>query len=222
MGCEVNTDFFMNVARLIAPTPAVIAKQTYVIPVLTIRQACLLQSVMPGVAQGDADDLVLFDVVLLEWLPEAVVDALADYDIDTTLSFVADCMTMPSGADVSTPTSAAAERTGHAAHTPFLMILSDVAQVNHCDLNVMINTMSWPLFVVLAQQLNAAAARELMRWAEVELLPHMGKGAKRTLNDMRRRATGQVAVADNEPSAEEIEANRARLRAAYSPAEAQG
>ena len=74
----------------------------------------------------------------------------------------------------------------------------------------------FPFFLAMLAAADRASARELLRWANIEMLPHTGKdGYARILHDLEAAAKGEMRERDQrDVSPDVIEADQQRLREA--------
>lgn len=206
-------DVFRSIAAAGAPLVVEVEGITQVVRLPTVREAILLQTAAPGMLERDANDARLYRGVLTAWLPSNVVtflDTLSVLDVSQIVASLLEVHDLPVVEDDSKK-----KDTGHSTCPDPFLLVSDVAQVYGGSAWHVFNEMPWPFFLHLLARSNSAAARQLLRWAEVEILPHSGKAAARTLKSLEKRARGPAAKHESDhlyAPPELIQQDRARLR----------
>lgn len=158
----------------------------------TIRDAIEVLEAMPGVVAGDAGDAQVLEDALVRWLPDEVLAWIlvldpreVDRALRTLLFQGADLEMMQRRARrVRTDEPAVRER-----RVDWRLALADYCQIFQAGNPwVVYRVTPWPFFLSMLEVSGAASARELIRWVELEVLPHMGKKARGALDRLRERA----------------------------------
>jgi len=188
----------------------------------TIRDAIEILEGLPGASGGDDSDGAVVEDALQRWLP---IDVLAWL---TLLSAKKRAIVLQGllfqGVDLEgmrervkrrEERAKKDERKPASPRLDWRLALSDYCQVYHAGNPwVVYKTTPFPFFMSFLDVSGAASARELLRWVEVEVVPHLGKHAQSFVDGMRKRAEdAQDGPRPACASKEEIERDRAALKA---------
>lgn len=196
--------------------------QTYRVRPPTVRDAIEILESLPGVVAGDAGDVQVLEDALTRWLPNEVLAWLLVLEavaLDRTLKGLlfqgVDLTRMQSRARAAkNPDDQKGERP-----TDWRLALSDYCQIYHAGNPwVVYQVTPWPFFLSLLEVSGAASARELIRWVELEVLPHLGKAATGALHRLKERAEDRGRDGDGygtHAPPEVISRDREALRAQF-------
>lgn len=188
----------------------------------TIREAIEISATAAAVGAGE-DHVRSLALRCETWLPPALLSHLLELDEVAFVRVIRDLLRVH--AEKAVPKQEAKEEEAapapkrEARDTDFRLLLADYCQVYGGDPWTVYDTTPWPFFLAMVAVQSHASARELLRLAEVEILPHTGKKAKEGVESLSRRAEGPAVPVDQdaEPETAPMEvvlAGRARLRAA--------
>lgn len=189
----------------------------------TIRQRVEIELAIRHCMVGDEEDLLILFGHLEAWLPEDVVLDLFFLDAGPLLARVSELLDAHVRAAMmeieekqKDPSTDGKE--GKKEGADIRLALWDYAQVlGGADPWHIYNETPWPFFVVMSVLRETASARQLLRMAEVEILPHTGKAAQKGIESLRERAGIQKPGTASDGHGlhappEVIEADRRRLR----------
>lgn len=184
-----------------------------------VREALAVRELLPAALAGDADDMAALRVLLREWLPADAYQAVIDLEADGFARALAVLIDGGVELEPPRPKGRSASETSMPAAISFDALLSDWCSVYGGDPWTVLERVPWPFFLRLAAVLGTASARQLLRMAEVEVLPHAGKGAPAAYERLESRARGDAFLDPDEPlpgaSWEQIQEGRRRLRAMF-------
>jgi hypothetical protein len=214
-----------GLARALIPADLAAFGEIYEVRPPTVREAIEISAICAAVAAG-TDHVRTLATRARTWLPPALVDALLTLEVAEFARITSDLVRLHAEKavartkDAKTETAGAAKRRGR--DSDFRLVLSDYCQVYGGDPWTVYDTTPWPFFLALIAVQSHATARDLLRLAEVEILPHTGKKAKEGVESLQRRAEGPLPPAQAEdPNAEPetapldvVLAGRERLRRA--------
>lgn len=158
----------------------------------TVRDALEVLTALPGAVAGDEGDQELLLEALTRWLPDEVLSWLLVLEASAHESVLRGLLFQ--GADLERLRRRAKRRQGEdgedgPAQIDWRLALADYCQVYHAGNPwVVYQVTPWPFFLAFLEVSGAASARELIRWVELEVLPHMGKGIHGALNRLQARA----------------------------------
>lgn len=186
----------------------------------TVREAIEISAISASVSAGK-DHVRTLAARASTWLPPAMLSALLELDSAVFVRVVADLITRHARKVVSTPKSdpdaEARAQKKKAPETDFRLVIADYCQVYGGDPWTVYDTTPWPFLLSLIAVQSHATARDLLRLAEVEILPHSGKAAKAGIESLTRRAEGPGPDPTAPPETAPMDvvlAGRARIRAA--------
>lgn len=212
-------------AALSVPTPVLgRSGSVHLVPPPTIRQAVEIRAAMRGADRGDPDDTVLLRCLLLGWLGNEVAAVLADLAPERLGELVESIL--DAGVQSATEQPGAVPPAGPAPAGPppsLCTVLGDYCQIYGGEPWAVYDRTPWAWWLEMVQRMESAAARDLVRWARVEMIGAGGKAASRALADLSALARG--APRPGTPQADpgpvdpatytpppEVLAGRARLR----------
>ncbi len=189
------------------------------VPPPTIRERLETETALLWATKGDEEDLWLLFDHLSAWVPRDVWADLLLFDAGGMFSEIARLLEhhvrhMLDVLDTEPPKREPADQAP--AAIDLRIALSDYCHVFGGDPWRVYNETPWPFFVALSLVRETASARQLLRMAEVEILPHTGKEAQESIQRLRERAgVGRRGADDGHglhAPAEVIERDRAKLR----------
>ena len=157
-----------------------------------VREAVEILEALEGAVRGEEGDVELVDDVLGEWLPLEVLQYLATLKLAARDRILRGLLF--GGVDLEAAKRRRKKKTeGEDAEqekrpTSWRVMLSDYCQVWGGEPWTVYTTVPFPFFVAMLAEADRAAARDILRWAELEILPHTGKAAEKILGRLKRRA----------------------------------
>lgn len=158
------------------------------VPPPTVRQWVEIRTAVVEAATGEEADMLALMDLLEEWLPPEVVADLLLMEPVAMLRTVVQLLDAHARRVVP-PGDSGDAAPGTGKEWDIRAALWDwCAIAGGADPWQVYNSTPWPFFLALSAVRDAAAARNALRAVEVELVPHVGKHARKVIDDLRRRA----------------------------------
>lgn len=206
-------DSILPLAKWSAAIPVIVEGRRFLVARPTVRQAIELHAAAPGALDGDRCDAEMVFDLLEDWLPDELFDAVAGLQLEEALTLVRTLLDDGTTGNEQQDDDSGDDDNDDAGVKDVTLLFGDYCQVYGGDPWTVYTTTPWAFFIGFLRRINAAAARDLLRWSEIEILPHSGKAAAKTLRSLQRRAQG---IVDKRPPAfapsEVIQRDRAALR----------
>lgn len=217
---QTSDDF----AQLALPQTVYVDGERYRVPSPTIRQVLEVRASLDALVSGDDDEAQDLIEILDDWLPGPFVRALEDRPIAELDQILAQLLM----AAVPAPPAwlleeiedADEDETRPPARPDFETMLADYVQIYGGEVWEVYNRVPWAFFLAFMYRRRTAIARQLLRWSEVFVLPHTGKGAGGMVADLERRANQRPRRSADAPlyaPPEQIKKDRAELRKMFGP-----
>lgn len=190
--------------------------QTFRVRPPSVRDALELIEALQGAVLGDADDELLVQEVMERWLPPDVYSLMGEIGEGARAEILKALIYQ--GVDLSAlrDRSKAGDKAERPDAAPnWTLLLSDYCQLWSAEPWRVYSDTPFPVFLTMLASADAASARELLRWAEIEVIPHLGKGASAALSSLRRRALAAGKETDSYGACapdDVIKRDRAELR----------
>lgn len=164
------------------------------VPPPTVRQWVEIRAAALEAAQGEESDLWALVDLLDAWLPPEVIADLLQMEAPAFFRRVVQLLDAHArrALEALTPPGQGKNTTESQRESPFEVRLAvwDYCQAaGGADPWGVYARTPWPFFLAMTLVRDAATARDLLRWAEVEILPHVGKNARAALQSLRARAS---------------------------------
>lgn len=219
-------------ARMTLPQVVWIEGARHLVEPATVRQALEVRVSIEALVDADDDELAHLRGDLIEvltgWLPPPVVTALSRRTLPDLARIVLAILEEPTPPppswllkELGGEKDGDAEGDKGSRPPPALeVLLADYVQVYGGSVWEVYTQVPWGFFLSFLYHRRTAIARELLRWSEIEILPHTGKGAKDMVADLERRANQREGGEDDDAlyaPPERIEKDRAELRKRFGP-----
>lgn len=161
-----------------------------------VRDAIELLEALTGALHGDDADAELVDEVAQRWLPAEVIRYLGELPTRQKLDILKGLVFQGANLDAMRRRAASQHARARARgddppdHMDWRLALSDYCQIFHAGdpWGVYCST-PFPFFLSMLEVAGAASARDLIRWLEMEVIPHMAKGSQKAIERLQHRAT---------------------------------